>query len=56
MQNIEVVRYDEGVHGFQGYIEPEDRSWIIFIDDEDHLVMWFNREPDGAVIGEPLFV
>ena len=34
MQNIHVKRY-ESAQGtaYQGCIEPEDRSWIVFIDD-----------------------
>lgn len=31
MQPIHVRRYSDPSHGFSGWIEPEDRSWVLFI-------------------------
>lgn len=39
MQNIHVRRYKDA-HNFQGSIEPDDRSWIIFIDKDGHATFW----------------
>jgi len=35
---------------WQGWIEPEDRSWIMFVDGEGKPVVFLNRDADGAVI------
>jgi hypothetical protein len=55
MQNIEVERYDEGVHGWLGNIQPEDRSWIIFVNDEGRPVFYPHRDEDGGVVGPPIY-
>lgn len=34
-------------------IEPEDRSWILFVAKDGTPAFWPQREPSGAVIGEP---
>lgn len=50
MPNITVGRY-KGETGFQGWIEPEDRSWIIFIADDGTPLLFTERDPKtGAVI------
>lgn len=33
MQNIHIGRYS-GETGYSGWVQPEDRTWILFIDDE----------------------
>lgn len=43
MQNIHVRRYKDA-HNFQGSIEPEDRSWIVFIDKDGHATFWRKGE------------
>ena len=63
MQNILVKRYPRGyVDGvpmvgefWQGYIEPEDGSWIAFIDRDGKPVFFLNRDPaTGAVLDDPV--
>jgi hypothetical protein len=59
MQNITVGRYERGeVEGvpragnfWQGWIEPEGKSWILFIREDGKPVFFPNRDPEtGAVI------
>ena len=61
MQNIKVGRYSkEGFDGtpgvgvnWQGWIEPEDRSWIAFIDVYGRPTFFLNRDPvTGAILGD----
>lgn len=57
MSNLTIARYDESVHkiGYSGYIEPEDRSWIIYLDTDGKPSRYYpQRDNDGAVIGEPV--
>ena len=50
MPNIIVGRY-EGETGYQGWIEPEDRSWIIYVADDGSLEVFLQRDPEtGAVL------
>jgi hypothetical protein len=52
MQNIIVRRYEEDC-GWQGWIEPEDKSWIVFLDASGRPVFFPHRDPEtGAVLGE----
>ena len=70
MQNISVERYekaspkeraswgkgvDEPADSWQGYIEPEDKSWILFIDIKGRPVLYPTRSKTGAVTSKPLF-
>ena len=49
--NITVGRYDTPADvGWQGWIEPEDKSWILFVANDGHPVAFLNRAPDGAVL------
>lgn len=52
MQNIHVRRYSRPKSvGWAGTIEPEDKSWIAFIDLEGRPKFYLNRDPEtGAVI------
>lgn len=53
MTNISVHRYEhESIkESWQGWIEPDDRSWIAFIDADGKPLVYLNRDPDtGAVI------
>jgi hypothetical protein len=61
MGNIVVGRYgpDEGTiepdgsirQHWQGWIEPEDLSWIAFVDMEGRPTFFLNRDPEtGAVL------
>jgi hypothetical protein len=51
MQNVHVKRYANPQQvGWAGYLEPEDRSWIAFIDLEGRPVFFLDRDPKtGAV-------
>ena len=62
MMNIKVGRYSkdsvEGVPGvgadWQGWIEPEDRSWIMFVRANGEPLVFLNRDPaTGAVLDAP---
>lgn len=45
MQNIHVRRYQQPAPGgYQGTIEPEDRSWLVFIDKDGHATFWRRAE------------
>lgn len=53
MQNIVVSRYRKGsqhpIHAWDGWIEPEDRSWILFIPADGgvpHLMVHRNISPE----------
>lgn len=51
MSNITVGRYSDpkGV-GWQGWIEPEDKTWIMFVDLEGRPLVFLDRDPEtGAV-------
>lgn len=61
MQNIKVGRYSKqtindvpGVGNFwQGWIEPEDKSWIMFVAMDGTPTVFLNRDPmTGAVLDE----
>lgn len=63
MQNITVGRYTERTPepaderftgpdaGYAGWIEPEDRSWILFVRDDHGVEIYLDRDPvTGAVL------
>lgn len=52
MQNIQVKRYSNSEEiGWQGWIEPDDLSWIIFVDNEGKVQLYDKRDPKtGAVL------
>lgn len=47
MQNIHVRRYDES-NSYQGSIEPDDRSWVVFIDSAGKPSLWVRRGEQAA--------
>lgn len=51
MQNVIVKRYTNAQQvGWAGWIEPEDRTWIAFIDLEGRPVFFLDRDTEtGAV-------
>ncbi len=51
MGNVVVGRYtDSASVGYQGWIEPDDRSWIMFIREDGSPQVFLDRDPDtGAV-------
>jgi hypothetical protein len=51
MGNITVGRYDTPASvGYQGWIEPDDRTWVAFVDNDGSPTVFLNRDPDGAVL------
>ncbi len=53
MCNIKVGRYTHpsAREFWQGWIEPEDNSWIIFINAQGNPVVFLDRDPEtGAVL------
>jgi len=52
MGNITVGRYsDPDSAGYQGWLEPEDKSWIAFVASDGKPVFFLNRDPEtGAVL------
>lgn len=61
MQNIHVGRYSKeaigGVPGagvdWQGWVEPDDRTWIVFVRSDGSPIVFLNRDPQtGAVLDE----
>lgn len=57
MPSITIGRYDhESVTAFcSGWIEPADKSWIIFLDPEGRPETYYpERSADGGVLGEPV--
>jgi hypothetical protein len=49
MQNIKVGRYEKPVD-YAGWIEPEDRSWIAFIDMRGRATFFLERDETGAIV------
>lgn len=45
MPNIEVHRYAERPAGWAGWLEPADRSWIMFIHEDGSVWACMNRDP-----------
>jgi hypothetical protein len=51
MGNITVGRYaDPASAGYQGWLEPDGKSWIMFVDRDGRPVVFLDRDPaTGAV-------
>jgi hypothetical protein len=49
--NITVGRYDNPAEvGYQGWVEPDDRSWVAFVASDGSPVVFLNRDKEtGAV-------
>ncbi len=57
MSNLTIGRYDHEsiTKDFAGYIEPADKSWIIYLDAQGRPALyWPKRDSDGGVVGEPV--
>lgn len=52
MQPIHVKRYQNPC-GYQGSIEPEDRSWLVFVDDQGQATFWRRVEVKEATADAP---
>jgi len=55
MKDITIGRYDDPdkTGGWAGWVEPKDKSWILFIDKDGDTLFWPERDADGGVVGEP---
>lgn len=43
-----------GETGYRGWVEPADKSWILFVRDDGTPELYTNRDPEtGALIGGP---
>jgi len=53
MQNVIIKRYKDpqAVGGWEGWIEPEDKSWILFIKTNGEPPVFYPlRDVDGGII------
>lgn len=53
MQNITVGRYgsSEDPGGYDGWIEPEDRTWIMYVRSDHSVEVFIHRDPEtGAIL------
>ncbi len=57
MTNITVGRYgdkeakDEAGNGYVGWVEPEDKSWVVFIDTDNNPTVFTKRDLEtGAIL------
>lgn len=49
METINIKRYDSDSVGYQGYIEPADKSWILYIGKDGAPLFFPHRKDDGGV-------
>lgn len=57
MSNITIGRYDDQsiTKTWAGWIEPGDKSWIIFLDANGKPSLYYpKRNKSGAVVGQPI--
>lgn len=57
MSNITIGRYDHGsvTKDFAGWIEPADKSWIIYTDTQGKPAVYYaERDASGAVVSEAI--
>lgn len=48
--NFKVSRYSDSKN-WAGCIEPDDRSWIMFVDKDNRPTVFLNRDPEtGGVL------
>lgn len=62
--HIVIGRYEpqtdlpEGVNDpadrWEGWVEPDDKSWILFVAANGEPLFWPRRYPEGGVIGPPV--
>lgn len=54
MKNIKIGRYSDqssASHGWAGWIEPDDLSWILFVGVDGHAEFYGERDREtGAVL------
>jgi hypothetical protein len=50
-EGVEPVAVDNGVGEYAGWIEPEDRSWVLFVRADHSVEVYLDRDPvTGAVL------
>lgn len=52
MTYVKVRRYSDPAAGFLGYIEPDDRSWIVYVGLDNTPLFFAHRGEDGGVLCE----
>ena len=55
--NLKVVRYDRTTAGYAATVEPEDKSWILYIppNAKDKFAFIKERDPEtGAALSDPV--
>lgn len=51
---LKTTAYGPGVMGWKGYVEPSDRSWILFVPENGPPVLSTKRDPaTGASLDLP---
>lgn len=45
LMNITVGRYSDASTGYLGWVEPEDRSWILFVALDGSVQLFTERDP-----------
>lgn len=58
MTNITIGRYDHKsiTKDYAGYVEPADRSWIIYLDADGKPAVYYpERDSEGGVIGDGIW-
>jgi len=62
MQNIHVGRYSLATpeppdarftgpgHDYSGWVEPEDKSWILFVKNDHSVEMYLDRDPESGAV------
>ncbi len=51
MQDISVKRYKHPKrHGWAGWMEPQDKSWIVFVGTDGRPIIFLNRDPVSGCI------
>lgn len=55
MVNIHIGRYHDPSEtgGWAGWVEPDDKSWILFIAEDGTVQFYSERDENGGVVGEP---
>lgn len=55
VKDITIGRYDdpEKTGGWAGWVEPKDKSWILFIDKDNKTLFFPKRDETGGIVGEP---
>lgn len=54
MKNVKIKRYASPMaHGWAGWIEPDDRNWIVFVGVNGLPMIYMHRDPEtGAILSD----